>query len=174
LIEAAGNVEPEGYEFVSVQGRGAVETTFVWDTDCSIFHSHVYKNTYTFRFRCVDDRCFTPKADTVDVNFIIRDIDAEEDKFIPPNFISSNGDNRNDFFAMVKFNRESGELEDILPKDNCQGRFAGISIYNRWGTEVFQSNSRDFRWYPTQQAGIYFYTLKYSNRDYKGSITLRD
>jgi hypothetical protein len=81
----------------------------------------------------------------------------------------------NDFFAMLRINPVTQELESILPRDNCVGRFVGISIYNRWGKEIFQSNSRDFRWYPVNEAsGIYFYTVVYSNRDYKGSITLRD
>jgi hypothetical protein len=175
MVEARGSVEPEGYVFAPAEGEGSAETTFVWNTDCSIFEEKVYENTYTFRFKTEDNRCLNPKADTVDVNFIISDIDAEEDEFIPPNFISPNADESNDFFAMLRINPQTLELESILPKDNCVGRFVGISIFNRWGTEIFQSNSRDFRWYPVREApGIYFYTLQYSNRNYKGSITLRD
>jgi hypothetical protein len=175
MIEATGNVEPGGYEFAPAEGEGMAETTFVWNTDCSIFEERVYKNNYTFRFKTEDNRCQNPKADTVDVNFIISDIDAEEDKFIPPNFISPNGDESNEFFAMLRINPQTLELENILPKDNCVGRFVGVSIFNRWGREIFESNNREFRWYPVNEAtGIYFYTIRYSNRDYKGSITLRD
>lgn len=175
IIDARGNVEPAGYEFAPAEGEGIAQTTFAWKTDCPIFQSGVYENNYTFRFKTQDNRCVSAKADTVEVDFIIRDIDAEEEKFIPPNFISPNGDERNEFFAMVRINPQTFELESILPKDNCVGRFLGISIYNRWGGEVFHSGSREFRWHPVNEAsGIYFYALKYSNRDYKGSITLRN
>jgi len=76
---------------------------------------------------------------------------------------------------MVRLNEHTGELEDILPRDNCVGHFVGISIYNRWGKQVFESTSRDFRWYPSEDAsGIYFYTLTFSDREYKGSVTVRN
>lgn len=175
MVEARGNVDPVGYEFAPASGEGGAETTFVWNTACSIFQQGIYENTYTFRFKTEDNRCLNAKGDTVDVNFVIRDIDAMEAEFIPPNFISPNEDDLNDFFAMLRINPATQELENILPRDNCVGRFVGITIYNRWGMEIFQSNSRDFRWYPVNEAsGIYFYTIVYSNRDYKGSITLRD
>jgi hypothetical protein len=175
MIEARGSVDPVGYEFAPASGEGTAETTFVWNTACSIFEQGIYENTYTFTFKTEDNRCLNPKGDTVDVNFVISDIDAKEAEFIPPNFISPNEDGSNDFFAMLRINPDTQELESILPRDNCVGRFVGISIYNRWGKEIFQSNSRDFRWYPVNEAsGIYFYTVVYSNRDYKGSITLRD
>jgi hypothetical protein len=96
-------------------------------------------------------------------------------EFIPPNIITPNGDPYNEFFAMVRENKQTQELESILPLDNCVGRFLNVTIYNRWGKEIFKSASRDFRWYPDNEAaGVYFYTLKYSNKEYKGNITLRN
>lgn len=175
MVEATGNVAPEGYVFAPAEGDGLAQTTFVWNTDCSIFSDGIYENTYTFKFAARDNRCLAVKADTVELNFNISDIDAGEAEFIPPNFISPNGDETNDFYGMLRFNPQTLELENVLPKDNCVGRFVGISIYNRWGREIYESNNRDFRWYPVREApGIYFYTVRYSNRDYKGAITLRD
>lgn len=87
--------------------------------------------------------------------------------------MTPNNDGVNEYFAMVRETPKK-ELVSILPPDNCQGTFVNISIYNRWGQEVFTSTDRDFRWYPDEKAtGIYFYTLRYSNREYKGSIALR-
>ncbi len=175
LIDAKGDNEPEGYVFASATGTGSVQTTFSWLPDCSIFRNGDYENNYTFKFRALDSRCNTSKADTLTVDFRISDIVNDLDAFIPPNFISANGDGYNEYFAMLRENTETGELENILPFDNCEGRFVSISIYNRWGNEVFSSNNRDFQWRPVNQAaGVYFYTLVFSNREYKGSITVRD
>jgi hypothetical protein len=175
LIDAEGNVPPEGYLFEPASGTGSASTTFSWLPTCSIFQNGVYENNYTFKFRTVDNRCITAKADTVEVKINVKDVDGADHDFLPPNVITPNGDSYNEFFAMVRQDPETGELIDILPLDNCVGKFVGISIYNRWGKEIFASESRDFRWYPKNEAaGIYFYTLKYSNRDYKGNITLRN
>jgi hypothetical protein len=110
------------------------------------------------------------------VKLNVKDKDSNGVAFLPPNIVTPNGDSLNEFFAMVREGSESSRaLESILPPDNCVGRFVGIVIYNRWGTEIYHSSNRDFQWYPRHQAaGVYFYTLMYSNRDYKGTITLRD
>jgi hypothetical protein len=173
LIKAEGNVEPTGYVYANTEGRGTVESTFTWNPECSIFTNGLYQNDYVFTFRVMDDKCYNPKGDTVVVNITIKDVDGDGDEFLPPNFISPNGDNQNDFFAMVKEDGVTGELVSILPKDNCTGTFEGISIFNRWGKSVFESASRDFRWYADGEAtGLYFYHLKYSDKEYKGIITL--
>jgi hypothetical protein len=175
MIEATGNVEPSGYVFANAEGRGTVESTFTWLPDCSIFANDLYKNEYTFAFRVVDDRCYNQKGDTVTVNININDVENEGEEFLPPNFITPNGDNKNDydFFAMVKQDETTGELVSILPGDNCTGVFEGISIFNRWGKRVYESPSRDFRWYADGEvSGIYYYYLKYSDKEYKGIITV--
>jgi hypothetical protein len=180
LIGAEGSVEPQGYEFAPAEGDGSASTTFVWNPDCSIFQNGVYENDYTFTFRTYDDRCFNMKADTVELKLNIKDVDGGDTKFIPPNVVTANGDGCNDFFAMEG-------LEDLgpckgnttitlpnLPKDNCYGRFVEIQVYNRWGGEVYKSENRNFRWYPDEPAGVYFYTLKFSHKEYKGTISVRN
>jgi hypothetical protein len=179
LIDAEGNVEPRGYVFAPAQGNGLAETTFTWNTDCTLFEEGVYENNYTFVFRTVDHRCFNPKADTVQVQFTIKDVNAEESEFLPVNIITPNGDGCNDFFAMEGLDELASVCGDMhpphLPTDNCVGRFSRIFIYNRWGEKVFESETRGFRWYPTHEAmGVYFYTLQYTNKEYKGTITLKN
>jgi hypothetical protein len=173
LLKAEGNVEPTGYVFADAQGRGTVESTFAWKPECSIFTDDASQNEYIFTFRVIDDKCFNQKGDTVVVNINVTDHDNGEDEFLPPNFVSPNGDSWNDFFAMVKEDESTGELINILPRDNCGGVFERIIILNRWGKSVYESTSRDFRWYAEGEAsGMYFYHLKYSNKAYKGIITL--
>jgi hypothetical protein len=173
LIEIDGSVEPEGYVFSRAEGRGNVSTTFTWNPECNIFQDGVYENTYTFTFNLVDDRCFNRKGDTVAVDITIKDVDRTEGLFEPPNIITPNGDHLNEFFAMVRMDDITGELVSILPKDNCVGRFEGVAIYNRWGEQVFASIDRDFRWFAEgASAGVYFYHLKFSDREYKGTVTV--
>lgn len=181
MIEATGNVQPSGYIFAPAEGTGSAATTFVWETDCAIFEDGVYENNYTFKFRTYDDRCFSMKADTVEVKFNIRDADGSDTEFVPPNVITPNGDGCNDFFAMEALedlspcNSDSEIILPNLPKDNCVGRFVEVFIYNRWGREIYTSGQRNFRWYPNNEAaGVYFYTLKYSHKEYKGTIHLRN
>jgi hypothetical protein len=60
-----------------------------------------------------------------------------------------------------------------LPRDNCTGHFEGITIYNRWGRQVYKSTDRDFKWYADgESAGEYYYLIKYSDREYKGIISV--
>ncbi len=175
LIEATGNVIPTGYIFAPAEGKGTAVTTFAWKPDCSIFENNIYTNNYEFTFRVFDDKCFNAKGDTVKIAITVSDVDGGDEDFIPPNFITPNGDNLNDFFAMVKLDEDSKQLVSILPKDNCTGRFIDINIFNRWGKKVYSSDNRDFRWYAEEESGgVYFYLLKYSDKEYKGMITVRD
>jgi hypothetical protein len=177
MIGAEGSREPAGYLFEAVEGQANIQTTFTWNTDCSIFEEGIYENHYTFTFRTYDDRCHTAGADTVAVKMRIKDIENDIPAFLPPNFVSADNDpgDHNEFFGMVRLNEDTGQLEDILPKDNCLGHFVGITIFNRWGKSVFESTSRDFRWYPDEDAsGIYFYTLTFSDKEFKGSVTVRN
>lgn len=182
LIDAQGTVPPEGYVFAPAEGKGSVETTFTWNPDCSIFPEGTYENQYEFSFRVYDDRCFNVKGDTVAIAITIRDVDSDVDDFNPPNIITPNGDNCNDYFAMEGVDPVAGSLcptdnpDGIirLPPDNCIRKFEAIRIYNRWGVLVFESYARDFRWYAKDQPnGVYYYSLFYSDRDYKGTVTVR-
>lgn len=173
MIKAEGTIAPRGYVYADATGRGSVETTFNWLPDCSIFENQLYENEYAFAFRVLDDRCFNQKGDTLEIKLKIKDYDHENLDFLPPNFISPNGDDLNDYFAMVRYDESLKELVSILPVDNCIGTFVDIRIYNRWGRAVYESTNRDFKWYAENLAsGVYYYTLQYTHKQYKGSITV--
>jgi hypothetical protein len=172
LIDASGNVLPEGFTFTTTPSVSPVLGTLSWNPGCEIFKDNIYENQYQFRFRVMDNRCFNPRGDTLAFTLKIKDRDAGTADFLPPNVITPNEDDKNNFFAMVRLEPD-GTLQSILPKDNCAGRFVLISIMNRWGREVFRSSDRDFRWYADNQpSGEYFYLLKFSDKEYKGIISV--
>lgn len=171
IMSASGNVLPEGFAFTSEPSQSPVTGTLTWNPGCEIFQNGVYENNYRFKFRVTDDRCFAAKFDTLSMRLTIKDREIDDD-FLPPNVITPNyTDDLNSFFAMVKL--VDGNLVNILPIDNCSGRFRDIVIMNRWGREVFTSTDRDFRWYAEgQPSGVYFYQLRYTNREYKGIVSV--
>jgi CHU_C Type IX secretion signal domain len=177
LIEAKGDLEPQGYTFQKVGGATPVQSILSWIPDCSIFKNQVYDNNYEFKFRLADDRCMTAKADTISLNLKIRDVDGSDRKFYMPNVFTPNGDNRNDYFALEGIDSEGNEdlNEKVsLPKDNCTDHFESIKIFNRWGMQVFESTDRKFRWYaPNEAAGVYYYKLKYANREFKSPLSIK-
>jgi hypothetical protein len=172
MVGAEGTIEPTGYSFQADTPFGP-NATFTWTPDCGIFEGNeeAYMNHYTFLFQVKDNRCFSPEDGTLEVPFEIRDVESESVEFLPPNFITPNGDGMNDYFAMVK--KEGDEIVSILPKDNCAGTFVKMMVYNRWGEKVYETNKRDFKWFAEGESqGVYFYTLKYTSKEYKGSITI--
>jgi len=180
LLHAEGNIEPAGYSFSPVQRNGSAETTFIWNPDCSIFQDKIYENDYLFTFSMIDKHCITPEGDTVTIAMTIKDVDGTDAEFSPRNFISPNDDGFNDYFAMegtvVDRNGDATDIDGIVhfPKDNCDGKFEQIRIYNRWGREMFKSEMRDFHWYAEDAAvGVYYYFLKFTHKEYKGTITVR-
>lgn len=177
LVESEGRIPPEGFVFENGEGLGRAESNFEWSPDCSIFSDGIFENDYRFTFRVYDDRCQHSMADTVVVEMTIRDREHGIRELLPPNFVSADYDpgSKNEFFGMVRLDESTGTLQNIMPEDNCTGRFIGITIYNRWGSVVFSSEDRHFRWYPYgEAAGIYYYTMKFSDKEYKGLITVRN
>ncbi len=174
MIKAEGNVTPQGFVFAPVEGQGSVSTTFSWNPDCSIFENGIYENDYTFTFSLNDGRCFNTKADTIAVDIKIKDVEGGDNGFAPINYFSPNDDGVNDYYAMEIVNEDSGELLNILPLDNCISTFQVIRIYNRWGKEVFSSADRNFKWDGKgEAAGVYYYLIEYSNKEYKGALSIR-
>ena len=174
LINTKDYPVPAGIVFANASGFGSVNSTFSWNPDCSIFQNGVYENDYSLLFYLKDNKCLNAKKDSAIVKIKVKDIDAKEATFIPPNVFTPNGDDLNDYYAMSIRNEATGELTNILPPDNCAGHFERIRIYNRWGIQVFESSNRDFRWLGKEEAaGVYYYEIKYSNHEYKGTVSLR-
>lgn len=179
LLGATGNISPVNYTFASARGiNKTIESLFSWDTDCSIYKDGNYDNHYQFKFVFSNYHCLMPKSDTAFVNVDVKDIESDPN-FVPPNVITANGDDCNDFFAIDGFEGApdcNGEVRTIpftAPLDNCANHFELVRIYNRWGKQVFQSTDRRFRWYAaSESAGVYYYFIKFTMAEYKSSITV--
>jgi gliding motility-associated-like protein len=101
-----------------------------------------------------------PQTDTVRIKMIHQDI------FVP-NVFSPNGDGNNDYFK---------------PWAGKQVKTLEFRIFNRWGQEVYSSNSIYTGWDgkfkgANAEAGTYFYTLRITypsgfTNHYKGSLEL--
>lgn len=177
MIEATGDVPPYGYEFEPALGVGTVEAFMAWQPDCSVFSEGNYENKYQFTFRIHDARC-RQEVDTVTLDVVLTDGERSFGEFLPANIITPNSDGCNDYFALegmeASCNQENPDGEVSLPPDNCQYKFESVSIFNRWGKLVFHSNVRNFRWYASgESSGVYFYLLKFTDTQYKGSLTVR-
>lgn len=179
LISATGDLNPEGYTFKNVKGISGLQSLFSWAPDCSIFKNGVYANNYSFKFNIVDNRCLNAKGDTITVDMKISDVNGTDEKFKLPNVFTPNNDQYNDYFALEGIDPSPTEGINLdalvnMPKDNCVQQFQSVKIFNRWGDLVFESTDRKFRWYASQEsAGVYYYVVKYNNREYKSPLSVR-
>jgi len=172
-MEVVGKQRPEGITFEPATGTSPLEATFNWISNCSLITVDNYKDKFQFRFKVTDNRCFSSKKDSVDVYIQIEDNKSDFESFKPPNFFSPNQDNYNQYFTMEVEDLQTRQITNILPKDNCFVQYDGIRIYNRWGKELFQSKGRDFKWDGNNQpAGTYFYFINFTNKEFRGTVTI--
>jgi hypothetical protein len=167
------NAASYGVEFVTDFDIGSVASKFTWELQCDSIDLEL-RDAFEFQLFVVDslNKCKFYKADTL--HLIVHLLPPDQESFVPPNVFSPNGDHKNDFFAMAEYDEATDEFTTILPEDNCFGEFVSIRIYDRWGKQVYESFDRDFRWYGNgMPVGVYYYYVKYSNRDYKGLVSLR-
>ncbi|MGV3561523.1 T9SS type B sorting domain-containing protein [Larkinella arboricola] len=148
-----------GMQFEEKTGPSPLTSPFVWQPTCPVLQGKE-KATYELDFISQDSSCPT-LYDTTRVTFVVKDIPVDYDITIT-NVITPNEDGKNDFFSVPN-----------LPLDNCADQFRRVDIMNRWGKAVFSSTDRNFRWdagdYPP---GQYYYLIKYTNRSYKGMVTV--
>ncbi len=173
LLKVEGENDNQNFSFQDVTSFRTATSQLIWTPDCSSLVQGQPSSEYTFYFRISDDYC-TENADyEVSFTLEINDIEPEPIQFNPPNFFSPNGDDKNPFFAL-EWEDENGQVFTTgLPLDNCAGTFIEVVIINRWGKEVYRSDKRDFRWYGNgEPSGVYFYYVRYTNREFKGTITM--
>ena len=91
------------------------------------------------------------------------------DIFNPPNAFSPNGDGINEVFSLTNLSIPSQNL----PIDGCDDNFESIIFVDRTGVEVYKSTNKFFEWDGSNRSpGIYYYYIKYTKSEYKGSVTI--
>jgi len=149
------NLADYGMQFQDVSGTGQVKSAFSWTPDCSIKD----KTEFKVYFNVTEEACQPTSPEPLAVTFRIN-YEAVA-TFIPANIFTPNNDGKNDFF----------ELPD-LPPDFCSSIFTNIKIFNRWGKQVYQSTTRQFKWDGNDVTdGVYFYVINYSDKEFKGTVT---
>ena len=153
---------PEGFTFENTSGLGSIKSRLQWIPECRDLNSDLTGKSYLFSFKVIDDVCYAPLGDTLNLHVNISDIVLNIEDFVPTNVITPNKDGLNEYFSVPN-----------LPEDNCAGQFQSVRIYNRWGTEVYLTTDRDFEWHAENlPAGVYYYVIAYSNKDYNGPISV--
>ncbi|GAB4127039.1 MAG: hypothetical protein OHK0045_13230 [Raineya sp.] len=167
------NIDSLDITFTPKEGRGRFTTDFIWKPDCRFIKINGQSDEFLIDIVLQEKNNSCNVADaTMTLKVNLKDAFSNVDNFLPANAFTPNGDGVNDVFemenlpALADFNR-------TLPADNCLYRYNGIKIYNRWGKEVFESKDRNFKWdggkYPN---GVYFYTIDYTSRRFKGTVTI--
>jgi gliding motility-associated-like protein len=150
------NLLAVGMEFYPTSGKGEAKATFSWKPECNALE----REEYRVKFTLTEETCNPSPPQVLQVTF--RMPAPAVSAFTPANIFTPNGDQYNDFFTLPD-----------LPDDDCASSFQGISVFNRWGVKVYESRSREFKWDGARQSeGVYFYLLSFSNRTYKGTVTL--
>ena len=168
------NEDLPGLEFEPVTGIRRVSSVLSWTPGCSVFTSNRYSETIDLTFVLWDKNCYLPQYDTATVTVHVEDVPQRKEFAITNIITPKSSPDLNDYFGYYTISNPTEEDRLIyLPIDNCAGQFEEVIIHNRWGRTVFSSRDRDFRWYGENVvAGVYFYTIFYSNTKFQGSLTV--
>ena len=136
---------------------GNVALRFCWTADCDyVYEKDIYLNYMAFSTAC--------GADTVyDSTHYVIDPPTSLGPQVP-NVFSPNGDGENDFYEIYGIS------------DPCYD-FMNVTIYNRWGQKVFESDEPTFKWDGTRngkgacKAGTYYILIEGTYGSSYDSIT---
>jgi hypothetical protein len=146
-------------DFLNRVGVREVTSAFSWVPDCRLLNGKS-ERLFTLDFISEDKSCEAAR-DTSTVFILIKDQISES--FLKlPNVVTANHDGKNDCFGIQS-----------LAQDNCDEKFEELLIYNRWGGIVYRTTDRAQDWCPIEEAaGTYFYQIRYTIHQYKGTISL--
>jgi gliding motility-associated-like protein len=159
--------QPKGFDLKSVgmiwtdkDGVAKIVNPFAWKPDCS-FLKGKEQAEYKIDFITEDNSCSPNRFDTTSVKITLKNKIANFDVFKPANVFTPNGDGKNDFFSLD------------LPENNCSEAFEYIEIFNRWGSSIYKTSDRNFKWTGGEFAsGDYYYLIKFTTKEFKGWVSL--
>lgn len=169
LLEGVPLPPSPSLQFGRVSGQGEVTSTLEWTPECDLLDDGFAPKKYNVFFLVWDGRCPIQKYDTMSIVFEIKELVVEYDNFLPANVFTPNGDAHNSTFRLTNLPLP----EQNLPPDNCEDQFLSITVVDRKGKTVFESDDRNFEWTGDNlPASTYYYSIRYLNTDYRGTITI--
>ncbi len=150
-----------GAVWTDKNGVAKIINPFAWKIDCSLLNGKD-QASYVINFITEDNSCSPNRFDTVSVNIVLKSKIVDYQTFKPVNVFTPNGDGKNEYFTLTD-----------LPENNCFEKFEYIQIFNRWGSMIYESKDRDFKWSGGEHASSeYYYLLKFTKREFKGWVNL--
>ncbi len=169
LLELISDGLPGDFKFESSTGVGEVNSKLYWNPTCEFLGTDFGPKGYNLTFRVKDNNCPYYGETTKTIKFLLEKPEVDWDSFIPPNAFSPNGDGINDVFKLTNLNIPNQNL----PVDGCDDNFESIIFVDRTGVEVYKTNDKYFEWDGGNRSpGVYFYYIKYTISEYKGSVTI--
>jgi len=154
------DLKANGMNWTDKSGKIKIVNPFSWKPDCSLLQGKELMN-YKIDFIVENNSCNADRYDTVVVNITLKNKIINFDTFKPANIFTPNGDGKNDYFSLD------------LPENSCFEQFESIEIFNRWGSSVYKSSDKDFKWTGNELSSAdYFYQLKFTQREFKGWVSL--
>ena len=169
LLELISEGLPGDFVFAQSSGVGEVTSKLTWNPTCEFLNNDFTSKGYNLTFRVKDNSCPYYSEYTKQIKFLLEKPIVDWDIFNPPNAFSPNGDLINDVFSLTDLSIPSQNL----PVDGCDDNFESIVFVDRTGVEVYKSNNKFFEWDGSNRSpGVYYYYIKYTKSEYKGSVTI--